>query len=111
MYGLELMLSVAVEFIYTIHNSVTWYFSAFIIMDRRIVGTGGTINETLCFRYFLYYTFTLICMYTITTTLHTKSGCGKREAHINGPWGPAKTAPVTGTTLITTGPVPADSWQ
>ena len=42
--------------------------------------------------------------------LHTNSGCGKREAHIS--WSmvrPAKAAPVTGTTLRTTGPVPADS--
>ena len=44
--------------------------------------------------------------------LHTNSGCGKREAHIN--WFmviPETAAPVTGTTLRTPGPVPADSRQ
>ena len=36
--------------------------------------------------------------------------CGKREAHINSPMvTPEKAAPVTGTTLRTFGPVPADS--
>ena len=45
-----------------------------------------------------------------TCLLHTNSGRGKREAHNS--WSmvkPEKTAPVTGTTLRTTGPVPADS--
>ena len=40
------------------------------------------------------------------------SGCGKREAHKN--WSmvvPEKAAPVTGTTLRSTGRVPADSRQ
>ena len=45
--------------------------------------------------------------------LHTNSGCGKREAHMN--WSmvrPAKAAaPVAGTTLRTVGLVPADSRQ
>ena len=47
---------------------------------------------------------------TTTCPLHTNRECGKREAHIT--WSmvkPEKTAPVTGTTLRTTGPVPADS--
>ena len=40
----------------------------------------------------------------------TNSGCGKTEAYIN--WSMViseKAAPVTGTTLRTTGPVPADT--
>ena len=48
-----------------------------------------------------------------TCPLHINSGCGKREAHNNN-WpmvGPAKAAPVTGTTLRTTDLVPADSRQ
>ena len=47
-----------------------------------------------------------------TCPLHTNSGCGQREAHIN--WSMMtckKAAPVTGTTLRTTGPVPTDSRQ
>ena len=43
--------------------------------------------------------------------LNTDGGCGKREARINWPIVMKKAAPVTGTTLRTTGPVPADSWQ
>ena len=44
--------------------------------------------------------------------LHTTSGCGKREAHINWSMVTCKmAAPVTGTTLRTTGPVPAESRQ
>ena len=46
----------------------------------------------------------------ITRPLHTKGGLGKREAHEN--WSavmPEKAAIVTGITLRTTGPVPADS--
>ena len=42
----------------------------------------------------------------------THSGCRKREAHID--WyivRTAKAAPVTGTTLRTTGPVPTDFRQ
>ena len=53
-------------------------------------------------------------LYTNTFNMPTSyhSGCGKREAHIS--WSkviPSKAAPVTGTTLRTTGPVPADSRQ
>ena len=43
--------------------------------------------------------------------LHTNSGCGKRETHINWFMGDAKAASVTRTTLRVTGPVPADSRQ
>ena len=43
--------------------------------------------------------------------LDTISGCGKREAHINWSMVMQKAAPVAGTTLRTTGPVPADSRQ
>ena len=42
--------------------------------------------------------------------MYQNSGCEKKEAHIN--WSmviPEKVAPVTGTTLETIGPVPADS--
>ena len=47
-----------------------------------------------------------------TCLLHTNSGCGKREAHINWSMVTCKmAAPVTGTTLKTTGPMPADSRQ
>ena len=47
-----------------------------------------------------------------TCPLHTNSGCGKREAHINWPMRTCKmVVPVNGTTLRTTGPVPADSRQ
>ena len=56
------------------------------------------------YRYFLYH--------TLTCPLHTNSGCGKSEAHIN--WSmviPEKIAPVTGNTLRSTGPIPADSRQ
>ena len=45
-----------------------------------------------------------------TCQLHINSGCGKREAHTNRSMvKPEKAAPVTGTTLRTTGPVPAQS--
>ena len=48
-----------------------------------------------------------------TRPLHTNSGCGKREAHMN--WFMVRTAktaaPVAGTTLRTIGLVPADSRQ
>ena len=45
-----------------------------------------------------------------TCPLHTNSGCGNRGAHINWSMMTSKTAaPVTETTLRTTGPVPADS--
>ena len=53
-------------------------------------------------RYFLYQ----------TCPLHSKSGCGKREAHID--WSmviPVRAASVSGTTSNTTGPVPGDSRQ
>ena len=53
-------------------------------------------------RYFLYQ----IC------PLHSKSECGKREAHID--WSmviPVKAASVSGNTSKTTGPVPGDSRQ
>ena len=56
----------------------------------------------ICLQYFLYR----------TCQLHTISECGKREAHIN--WSMVKAekkAPVTGTTLRTTGPAPVDSRQ
>ena len=44
--------------------------------------------------------------------IHTNSGCGKREAHINRfVVRPAKAAPVTGTSLRFTGPLPADYRQ
>ena len=43
--------------------------------------------------------------------VRTHSGCGKREAHKNLVHGDAKEVSVTGTTLRTTGPVPADSRQ
>ena len=47
-----------------------------------------------------------------TCALHTNSGCGKREAHINWSMVTCKmAAPVTGTALRTTGPVPEDSRQ
>ena len=47
-----------------------------------------------------------------TCLLQTNSGCGKRETHINWSMVTCKmAAPVTGTTLRTTGPVPADSRQ
>ena len=47
-----------------------------------------------------------------TCPLHTNSGCGKREAHINRSMVACKMAAlVTGTTWRTTGPVPADSRQ
>ena len=47
-----------------------------------------------------------------TCPLRTNSDCGKREAHINWSMVTCKLeAPVTGTTLTTTGPVPADSRQ
>ena len=36
-------------------------------------------------------------------------GVGKERRILIGPWGPAKAAPATGTTLRFTGPVPADS--
>ena len=44
--------------------------------------------------------------------LHNNIGCGKREVHIDWSMMTCKmAAPVTGTTLRTTGPVPADSRQ
>ena len=47
-----------------------------------------------------------------TCPLYTNSGYGKREAHINWSMMTCKmAAPVTGTTLRTTGPMPADSRQ
>ena len=49
---------------------------------------------------------------SILSTYPPKGGVGKREAHIN--WsmvGPAKSAPVTKTTLRTTSPVAVDSQQ
>ena len=50
---------------------------------------------------------------SLTTFLPiSASGCGRKEVHIN--WfmlKPAKAAPVTGTTLRFTGPVPAGSRQ
>ena len=50
--------------------------------------------------------------YSSKSPLHTNSGCGKRQAHINWSMVTCKmAAPVTGTTLRTTGPVPADSRQ
>ena len=48
----------------------------------------------------------------ILSAPQTNSGCGKREARNN--WSmaiPEKAAPVTGTALRTTGPMPADSQQ
>ena len=52
------------------------------------------------------------CRYRTCPTSCLESGCGEREARIN--WSmvkPEKTAPVTGTTFRTTGPVPADFRQ
>ena len=46
-----------------------------------------------------------------TCPLHTNSGCGKERGIVIGPWRPAKAAPVTGTTLRTSGPAPAVSRQ
>ena len=43
--------------------------------------------------------------------LHTNSGCGKERRISIGLWWPAKAAPVTGTTLEFTGPVPVGSRQ
>ena len=52
------------------------------------------------------------CLLLSTCPLHTKSGCGKSEAHIKWSKVTCKmAAPVTGTTLRTTGPVPADPRQ
>ena len=52
------------------------------------------------------------CLILSTCPLHTDSGYGKREAHINWSMVNRKmTVPVTGTTLRTTDPVPADSLQ
>ena len=61
-----------------------------------------------CLGYFVHH------MTHDTCSLHTNSisGSGKREAHKN--WSlvkPEKAAPVTGTTLRTTDPVPTDSRQ
>ena len=54
----------------------------------------------------------LIRLLSKTCPIHTNSGCGKGEAHINWSMVTCKmAAPVTGTTLRTTGPVPADSRQ
>ena len=51
--------------------------------------------------------------HAITTLLYQYySRCGKREAHINWSMVTCKmAAPVTGTALRTTGPVPVDSRQ
>ena len=46
-----------------------------------------------------------------TCPLHTNSGCGEREAHINWSMVTCQGSTRTGTTLRTTGPVPADSRQ
>ena len=55
---------------------------------------------------------TVIYAIVSTCPLHTISGCGKREARINWSMVTCKmAAPLTGTTLRTTGPVPADSRQ
>ena len=59
-----------------------------------------------------YYSSCAQSSHLSTYPVHTKSGCGKSEAHINWSMVTCKmAAPVTGTTLRTTGPVPADSWQ
>ena len=56
------------------------------------------------------FSYTIILLLS-TCPLHTNSGCGKREAHINWTMVTCKiAAPFTGTTLRTTGPVPADPW-
>ena len=60
------------------------------------------------------YTYTVLLYFTSDTVytahLHpTKSGCGKREAEINWSMVIPEKAPVTRTTLRTTGPMPADS--
>ena len=41
---------------------------------------------------------------------YTIMGVGKERRTLIGPWWPAKAAPVTGTALRATGPVPMDSW-
>ena len=57
----------------------------------------------------LTLTLTLTCLLLV----HPNRGCGKIQAHIHGyMMTPEKAAAlVTGTTLRTTGPVPADSRQ
>ena len=69
---------------------------------RVIAGVALSLKDNGAFRHFLDH----------TRPLRTNSGCGKREAHID--WSVVITetaAPVTGHTLRTTGPVPADSRQ
>ena len=57
-------------------------------------------------------TYTPMIFPNHTCPLHTTSGCEKREEHKNCSLVlPEKASPVTGTTLRTTGPVPADSRQ
>ena len=59
-----------------------------------------------------YSTVSIIIRFLSTCPPHTDSGCGEREAHIDCSMVSCKmAASVTGTTLRTTGPVPADSRQ
>ena len=86
-------------------------------------GMFSKIEETVTSRVFVFLSvrnsvqrslFVLLFLYAsnFKCPLHTNSGCGKREAHINWSIMTCKmAAPVTGTTLRTTGPVPADSRQ
>ena len=71
------------------------------------IGNLARLIHTLLYVMAIHtYIHTYICDHTYIT----KGCCGKREAHIN--WSmvmPEKAAHVAGTTLRTTGPVPADS--
>ena len=60
----------------------------------------------LLLNYILYFDTPILAASQYICPIHTKSGCGKREAHII--WSmvlniPEKGAPITGTTLRTTG--------
>ena len=71
---------------------------------------GETVGlQMSCFaKLYFYYHHAHFILYTNTTC----SGCRKRVAHIDSSMATCKmAAPVTGTTLRFTGPVPADSRQ
>ena len=66
--------------------------------------TGADFLSSELLQQFMSYTRVRYILYR-TCPLHTNSGCGKRDAHNN--WSMMKSenaAPVTGTTVRTTGP-------